>query len=112
VNVQVQNKNHLTPLHLASFYGWVKLVRMLLNRGETANREDNLGRTPLHMVAKGSRDLGHDASVRVAKLLLEHGADIDAQSKDSATPLHVASYYGRVEMVRVLPRPWCNQLEG
>ena len=99
--MNIQNKNHLTPLHLASFFGWVKMVRILLDRGASANSEDNLGRTPLHLVAEGSGDLGQDG-VRVASLLLEHGADINAQGKDSAIPLHLASYYGGVDMVQML----------
>jgi ankyrin repeat protein len=97
----VQNKNHLTPLHLASFYGWVELVRILLERGATTHSEDNLGRTPLHLVAKGNSDIGHDG-VGVAQLLLEHGADINSQDKQNTTPLHLSSYRGKVEIARVL----------
>ena len=96
---------HLTPLHLASLYGWAEIVRELLDRGATACSEDNLGRTPLHLVA-GSKYYPRrdDARVRVrsAQLLLEHGADVNSRDEDKSTPLHVASYCCRADVVQVL----------
>ena len=104
-DVNVQDENDLTPLHLASFYGWVEMVRALLDHGANVHSEDRLDRTPLHLVAKGTgRDIGHGDSddIGVAKVLLEHGADSNAQDKHQNTPLHLALYYGNVEIVRVL----------
>ena len=78
------------------------MVRVLLDHGATVHSEDNLGRTPLHLVAKGTtRDIGHDG-VAVAELLLEHGADSNAKDKHQTTPLHLASYCGNIDIVRVL----------
>ena len=102
-DTNVQAENYLTPLHLASFYGWVEMVQVLLDHGATVHSEDNLGRIPLHLVAKGTnRDIGHGDGVGVAKLLLEYGADSNAQDKDQKTPLHLALHYGNIEIVRVL----------
>jgi ankyrin repeat protein len=102
LDVNVQDKNDLSPLHVASFYGWVEMARVLIDHGATAHSEDNLGRTPLHLVAKGTGcDIGHDG-VGVAVLLLEHGADGNAPDKHQTTPLHLASYCGNVGIVRVL----------
>jgi ankyrin repeat protein len=36
------------------------------------------------------------------KLLLEAGADVNKADKDGWTPLYIAAYYGRVEIVRLL----------
>lgn len=38
----------------------------------------------------------------VARLLLEHGADISARDDKGFTPLHVAVHHGRVEVIHVL----------
>ena len=38
----------------------------------------------------------------VARLLLEHGAEVNARGNGHSTPLHVAVQYGRAEVVRVL----------
>ena len=81
------------------------MVRMLLDQGENANSEDDLCRTPMHLVAKCSSDnngVSRACVIQVTRLLLEHGADINAQDKDKATPLHLASYYGNVAIVPVL----------
>jgi ankyrin len=48
----------------------------------------------------------HEAScwdkVDVAQFLIEHGADVAAQSKDGTTPLHEASGMGSVDAARLL----------
>lgn len=100
--MHVQDKNHMTPLHLASLYGNFDVAEALLGHGANVNLEDTFCQTPLHLVAGGdSSDNGPDGA-RVAKLLLEHGADVNAQDKDNTTPLHSASYCGRAEIARVL----------
>jgi ankyrin repeat protein len=38
----------------------------------------------------------------IARLLLERGADVNALSKIQSTPLHVASYNGKLELARLL----------
>ncbi|KAH8993414.1 ankyrin repeat-containing domain protein [Lactarius akahatsu] len=85
-------------VHLASYFGNVKILRVLLDRGATANSKRKLGRTPLHLAAEGK----HINGVRITDLLLEHGADVNAQDKDNTTPLHLASYCGRVKIARML----------
>ena len=104
----VQDKYQLTPLHLASLYGWVEMVQVLLNRSTTVNSEDNLGRTPLHMVSLArdsfiSRENdARENGVCIARLLLEHGADVNAQDNNHATPLDFASHHGKPEIASLL----------
>ena len=93
--------DHRTPLHSASLYGRLDIVRFLLDHGATSNSEDKFGRTPLHLVAKGEYNLEQDR-VRTAQLLLDRGADVNAQTENGATPLHLASYLGRVDIARLL----------
>jgi ankyrin repeat protein len=43
-----------------------------------------------------------DLFLDTIRLLLDHGADIDAQDNDHATSLHVASHYGCVKGAQLL----------
>ena len=43
--------------------------------------------------------MGH---MEIVALLLEHGADVNARSKDGGTALHAAAFLGRVETVKLL----------
>jgi ankyrin repeat protein len=38
----------------------------------------------------------------MARLLIEHGADVDAKDSSGRTPLQIASHIGRDEMVKLL----------
>jgi ankyrin repeat protein len=87
-------------LHSASQQETPEIVGTLLNRGLKLNAKNPWGETVLHSVSRGRQ--GTQGGVRVAKLLLECGVDVNARRKDHQTPLHVASYYGNVEIVRLL----------
>jgi len=78
-------------LHRAAFEGYAPMVGMLIHKGANVNAANNRGMTPLHMAVPSpcchpSNDFG-----KVIKLLLEHGADVNAATKPcKATPLHFA----------------------
>ena len=107
-----------TPLHDAALYGWIDVARVLLEHAvnvdavddarkialhKYVNARDAEGNTPLHCVSEGD-DLGGDNIARsdIARLLLEHGANVNAQENTHSTPLHLAAQYGRVEVLHVL----------
>ena len=99
--------NGRTPLHSAASYGDLEMVQVLLDYKLDANAKDRNNWTPIHGVASPHyfQDQVPDISVLradVAGLLLERGADPNAQSNDSLTPLHLAAISGSVEVVRVL----------
>jgi ankyrin repeat protein len=100
-DINSQDENHMTPLHIASLYGRLDIVRILVDHGAATNLVENLGRTPLHLVAEGKYNFEQDR-IRIAQLLLEHGADVNAQDGENVTPLHVASYGGRVAIAQML----------
>jgi ankyrin repeat protein len=109
-HVDVRGKMRRTPLHSAAWYGDLEMVRVLLNYKADVNARGEEGWTPIHFVSQGHQGtviLNIDQSLRdVARLLLEHGADVNAQisGSDSSgrTPLHVTMEFHTVEVVRVL----------
>jgi Ankyrin repeats (3 copies) len=80
------------PLHLAAEEGHPGVVRLLLRRGANLEASGSMDRTALHAAADG---LGGTADangrLQVASLLIERGANVNAQVRGSRfTPLRVA----------------------
>ena len=86
-----------TPLHLASFFGWVEAARLLLERAAPPNAvsRNPMRVMPLHSAAAG----GHD---EVARLLVAAGADVNARQLHGYTPLHAAAQNGDTELTEML----------
>jgi len=124
VDPNVQNERGRTPLHVAAIRGRVDVVRFLLEHGANPNARDKDSMTPLHLMSDYYEFLSLLTSygdmdevlkygnpqpprwvpfhVEVAKLLLEHGADLNAKNKYGWTPLHYAALNGRVDIVATL----------
>lgn len=83
-----------TLLHAAAAGHRVEIVQQLLSAGAEVGASGNHRRSqPLHYAADGSSENpAWDANRQVAtiRLLVEAGADLHAQDKNGATPLHRA----------------------
>jgi uncharacterized protein len=86
-----------TLLGLASYFGHLDVVRLLLQRGADPNRaaRNSLRAAPLHSAVAANH-------FEIARLLLEHGAAVDADEQGGLTALHVAAENGSVELVKLL----------
>jgi Ankyrin repeats (3 copies)/Ankyrin repeats (many copies) len=98
-DLDVQGWNGKNPLHGAAYSGNLEVVRILIEYDPAyINARDDDGETPLHWASRGHNF--KDSSV--VRLLLEHGADVNAQGLNGWTPLHLASFKGALEVVRPL----------
>lgn len=83
-----------TPLHCAAFYGHQNLCKLFLDNGYNVDATDFEKKTALHRAFV----LGYHAEMKrqtcdLAKILVDHGADINARSRHGDTALHIATYH-------------------
>ncbi|XP_063854524.1 ankyrin repeat domain-containing protein 42-like [Scylla paramamosain] len=109
-----------TPVHLASYYGHVEVLEQLAGAGWPLTARDSDGNTPMHSAAAGGR-------VTCVQWLVQRGSDTSMQNNaghtpldeqcvaallpvtsptpahpEAHTPVHLASYYGHVEVLEQL----------
>ena len=121
----------LTPLMAASQFGYIAIVRLLLEKGADVGYVSPMtGETALHLATRSGHTvvlrelIHHGANVHVqgkkgsgqtallmaaeygyvdtAKLLLEKGSSVNFRDESGYTALHWAAREGHLEMVRLL----------
>lgn len=85
------------PLGLAAFFGAQEAAEYLLKKGAPVNSpsDNSMKVMPLHSAA-ATRQL------EICRLLIEHGADVNAVQADDFTPLHAAAQNGHIELIELL----------
>ena len=90
--------NGVTPLSVAAYHGYNRIVAALLDRGAVVDQATYHGRSPLIVACEeNKRD--------TVELLLARGANIEFRSgflQTGYTPLHISTYFGHVDLVRLL----------
>ena len=100
VDVNAQDDYGFTPLSRASLghHSTARVVRLLLDHGADPNvrtwRPDR-GSTPLHLAVRNRH-------IEIARILLEHGANVEAQDEQGRTPVDFASGEQRDELITLL----------
>lgn len=86
-----------TPLGLSAFFKHEALVEFLLKAGANPSLPSNnaFKVAPLHSAAASK-------NVRIAQLLINAGADVNAKQQEGITPLHSAAHNGDLEMAQLL----------
>ncbi|MDE0687127.1 MAG: CotH kinase family protein [Candidatus Poribacteria bacterium] len=98
VDAPLEEVSTFSPQRLsgAAFAGDVAAMKQALTEGADPNTKDpRSGNTLLATAAL----MGH---TKIVVLLLEHGADVNARSRDDGTALHAAAFLGRPEIVKLL----------
>jgi uncharacterized protein len=92
-----QSADGWTPLHLAAFFGHMKIAELLLAEGAdvSARSTNTNGNTPLHAALAGNHKL-------VAGLLIGHGADLNAADASGWRPLHIAAANNNIDTMKTL----------
>ena len=97
-SVEPRGREGRTPLHTATFYGNLEMIQVLLDYGVNVNAKTDFGSNALEFASWGDRIV----NPRVARLLLDHGADPNERGLYGLTPLLRASKVGDIEMARLL----------
>ena len=99
-NINMRNIDGRTPLHAALDGGYsdyfFDTIQLLLEHCADVNTLDNYHLTPLHTISSLS------SSVRAAKLLLDHGANVHIQNGRGETPVPIASSMAHEALTRLL----------
>ncbi|KAH9065614.1 ankyrin repeat-containing domain protein [Lactarius vividus] len=105
-DVNAQDANRSTPLHLASSWGKIESMQSLLEREANVNALDNKKSTPLHLalLTDNPNTVGilWNAKAKAVEVLIQHEAGVNALDENSSTPLHLASSAGRTESMELL----------
>ena len=106
-----RNKYGESPLHVAVKRGDIEKVRSLLLEGANANSKDHAGWRPIHESMREGEN-----ALRIIRLLVDHGADINAKSDSGNTALHDAAAYMSHEIIEYLVQsgadPAVKNLDG
>jgi ankyrin repeat protein len=86
-----------TPLGFAVFFAQPEAVKALLDAGAEVNlpSRESMKVTPLASAAAAKQ-------TEIARLLIAHGANVNARAASGHIPLHEASANGNVELVKLL----------
>ena len=88
-NVNYQNRNGETALHIASQLDRTEIIRILVDRGANVNIRDRNGNTPL-VAYNNFRN--YTMSAESAEILINNGADVNYQNRNGITFLMWAAY--------------------
>nr|XP_023013531.1 serine/threonine-protein phosphatase 6 regulatory ankyrin repeat subunit A-like isoform X1 [Leptinotarsa decemlineata] len=128
-DINAKDRNQYTPLHVVSASGIDSICKLLLNAGADVDAQNVYGNTPLHIACLNGRlTVAQDLVVGGANLesinfrgqtplhiaaasvdgveclmfLLRQNIDLNKQSSDGRTPLHMTAIHGRFTRSKTL----------
>ncbi|CAM9547216.1 unnamed protein product, partial [Choristocarpus tenellus] len=119
-DIKAGDEHQYTALHLASYYGRVEVVSILLRYGADINALDDRGRVPKRLASRKeishlltAKETEHKLGVDILEAVEKNDVssvssfisakgDLNCRGKNDMTPLHLASFNGLTEIVRIL----------
>lgn len=95
-HVDARNAYGNSPLHIACLNGHLPVCQLLLSYGANIEATNYRGQTPLHISAASTH------GVDCLNFLVEKNVDINRQSLDGRTPLHMTAIHGRFTRSKTL----------
>ena len=85
------------PLGIASHFGKEDIVRILLRNGANPNSSSQNGYQvfPIHSALSNGQN-------KIAKMLIEAGAEVNVLQSSRISPLHLAAQQGNIDMIIIL----------
>lgn len=94
-DVNLRNRQGLTPVYIASQYGFIDIIELFIEQGADINLPCYRGTTALFAASA----VGH---VDVVDYLLSNQADINISDKDGTAAFHMACQNNHIEVVKKL----------
>ena len=98
IEKEPRDQSGQTPLHAAAKNGHLNVVKLLMKITDNKEPRDNHQNTPLHEAVQ----IHGDKAETIVKFMLTQKIDYDAKNADGRTPLHFASLYGNLPVVKKL----------
>ena len=101
--VDAKDKSGNTPIHFAVKYGHVKLIDLLRAKGAIISKDDKLLPD-----LQASLEAAWSNHADVLKVLLDYGADVNAEDHWGWSLLHYTTYAGNADMTKMLLEKGAN----
>lgn len=98
-SVELRNGIEMTPLQTAASFGYIEIIRLLLDAGASVDALDS-HRPSNTALTYACRNGQYEA----AKMLLKHNANVNWLCEDGMTPLTIAKHVGHSELEMLLRR--------